>query len=116
MTGRVVDGRVILVAEDDVISAHNVKDARARAETEDLSTAVFDINLAGEDCSLICQQLSDRSISFMFHAGLPSASLKEMARHPTPKEAFLAHHQSACFAVWLRKSPAWGSLNFQVAL
>jgi DNA-binding response OmpR family regulator len=63
-----LDERVILIAEDEpllgldiadslrgeganVISAHNVKDALTRAATEDLSAAVLDINLAGEDCT-----------------------------------------------------------------
>ena len=81
-----LDGRTILVAEDEplvgldiadsmrnvgavVVSTHNVRDALAAAATAELSAAVLDINIAGEDCSLICQQLSDRSIPFVFHTG-----------------------------------------------
>jgi len=81
-----LDGRSILVADDEpiigldiaealrgegatVVSAHNVKAAVTLAATADLSAAVLDINLAGEDCSLICQQLADRGIPFLFHTG-----------------------------------------------
>jgi CheY-like chemotaxis protein len=81
-----LDGRSILVADDEpiigldiadalrgqgatVVSAHNVKAALALAATADLSAAVLDINLAGEDCSLICHQLAERSIPFLFHTG-----------------------------------------------
>jgi CheY-like chemotaxis protein len=81
-----LDGRSVLVAEDEpligldiadelrskgatVVSAHNVKDALALAATADLSAAVLDINIAGEDCSLICQQLADRGIPFLFYTG-----------------------------------------------
>jgi len=104
-----LDGRVILVAEDEplvgldiadsrrreganVISAHNVKDALARASTEDLSAAALDINLAGEDCSLICQQLADRSIPFMFHTDYTDVPILEKwpdvptLRKPSPPE------------------------------
>ena len=80
------DGRTMLVAEDEplvgldiadsirsvggaVVSAHNVRDALAAAATAELSAAILDINIAGEDCSLICQQLTDRSIPFVFHTG-----------------------------------------------
>lgn len=81
-----IKGETIFVAEDEplvgldiadalstaganVVSAHNVKDALAIAATADLSAAVLDINLAGEDCSLICQLLADRGIPFLFHTG-----------------------------------------------
>ena len=81
-----LDGRSILVADDEpiigldiaealrgegatVVSAHNVKTAVTLAATADLWAAVLDINLAGEDCSLICQKLADRRIPFLFHTG-----------------------------------------------
>ena len=87
-------GRTILIAEDEplvgldiadllrgegasVISAHNVKNALAHAAAQDLSAAVLDINLAGEDCSLICQQLADRKIPFMFHTGYTDVPVLE---------------------------------------
>ena len=79
-----LDGRSILVADDEpiigldiaealrgegatVVSAHNVKTAITLVPTPDLSA--FDINLAGEDCSLICQKLADRGNPFLFHTG-----------------------------------------------
>jgi len=52
-----------------VVSAHNVRDALTIAATADLSAAVLDVNLAGEGCSLICQQLAARGIPFLFHTG-----------------------------------------------
>ena len=84
-----LDGRSILVADDEpiigldiaealrgegatVVSAHNVKTAITLAATADLSAAVLDINLAGEDCSLICPKLADRRIPFLFHSATPT--------------------------------------------
>jgi CheY-like chemotaxis protein len=96
-----LDERVILIAEDEpllgldiadslrgeganVISAHNVKDALTRAATEDLSAAVLDINLAGRGLHLICQQLTDRTIPFMFHTGYTDMPvLEKWANVPT---------------------------------
>jgi len=81
-----IKGQMIFVAEDEplvsldiadalraaganVVSAHNVRDALTIAATADLSAAVLDVNLAGEGCSLICQQLAARGIPFLFHTG-----------------------------------------------
>jgi DNA-binding response OmpR family regulator len=79
-------GRTILVVEDEplvgldiadairdagahVVFSHNVRDALTKAATAEIAAAVLDINVAGEDCSLVCQQLADRGIPFLFHTG-----------------------------------------------
>lgn len=84
------NGRVVLVVEDEtlvgldlqdllkdygatVLLARNVKDALPLAETRELAAAVLDINLAGDDCSRVCQRLSERGIPFMFHTGYTDA-------------------------------------------
>jgi len=89
-----LDGRTILVVEDEplvgldiadslrsagatVVSSRSVSDALAQAATAELSAAVLDINLVGEDCSLICQQLTDRGIPFVFHTGYTVAPVLE---------------------------------------
>ena len=85
-----LNGRVVLVVEDEtlvgldmqdllkdygatVLLARNVKDALSLAETRELGAAVLDINLAGDDCSRVCQRLSERGIPFMFHTGYTDA-------------------------------------------
>ena len=94
MERRCLDGRVVLVVEDEalvgldvrdllgdygatVLLARNVKDALPLADRPELAAAVLDINLAGEDCSPICHRLSERGIPFMFHTGYSSAAVLE---------------------------------------
>ena len=81
-----LDGRHILVAEDEplvgldiadalrsagahVISSHNVIDALGKAEDVELAAAILDVNLVGEDCSLVCQRLTERGVPFVFYTG-----------------------------------------------
>jgi DNA-binding response OmpR family regulator len=83
-------GRTILVVEDEplvgldvaeaireaganVILTYSVRDALIEVTRADISAAVLDINLAGEDCSPICQQLVDRGIPFLFHTAYSSS-------------------------------------------
>jgi len=83
-----LNGRVVLVVEDEplvaldiadlladsgacVASARGVKDALQLIETCELTAAVLDINLAGEDCSPVCQRLSERGIPFLFTRDTP---------------------------------------------
>jgi len=89
-----LNGHVVLVVEDEalvgldvrdllgdygatVLLARNVKDALPLADSPELAAAVLDINLGGEDCSAICQRLSERGIPFMFHTGYSSAAVLE---------------------------------------
>lgn len=82
-----LDGRHILVAEDEpligldvadalrsagahVVSSHNVIDALSKAGDAELSAAILDVNLVGEDCSLVCQRLAERGVPFVFYTGL----------------------------------------------
>jgi CheY-like chemotaxis protein len=89
---RCLNGRVVLVVEDEplvaldiiellnefgatVLTARTVQDALALIASAEVSSAVIDINLAGEDCSPICQHLSERGIPFVFHTGYSDAPI-----------------------------------------
>ncbi len=81
-----LDGHTILVAEDepqlvsldvasllhDLLStfflASSVRAALAHADITHIAAAVLDINLVVEDCSPLCQRLSERVIPFMFYS------------------------------------------------
>jgi DNA-binding response OmpR family regulator len=89
MLGRVaatLDGRVVLVVEDEplvgldiaemlkasgasVVPTRKVADAVAWMDRVEFSAAILDINLGGEDCSAVCQRLSERGIPFLFYTG-----------------------------------------------
>lgn len=92
MERRCLNGRVVLVVEDEplialdivellnefgatVITARTVQDALALVESAKVSCAVLDISLAGDDCEPICQRLSERGIPFMFHTGYTDTPL-----------------------------------------
>jgi CheY-like chemotaxis protein len=97
---RCLNGRVVLVVEDEplvaldiaqlladfgacVASARGVKEALLLIETRELTAAVLDINLAGEDCSPLCQRLTERAIPFLFHTGYTDAPvLKQWSAAP----------------------------------
>jgi CheY-like chemotaxis protein len=81
-----LDGRTILVAEDEplvgldiadtlqaagakIVRALKLEDAVNLARTAELSAAILDINLVGEDCLPVCQLLADRNIPFVFNTG-----------------------------------------------
>ena len=94
MEYRCFDGRVVLVVEDEplvgldvrdllgdhgatVLLARNVKDALPLTDSPELAAAILDINLGEEDCSAICQRLSERGVPFIFHTGYSSAAVFE---------------------------------------
>jgi CheY-like chemotaxis protein len=52
-----------------VVSAGRVADAVRAVGQHQISAAVLDINLGGEDCSVLCQHLSQRQIPFVFYTG-----------------------------------------------
>ena len=85
-----LDGHTLLVAEDEplvsldvaellrelgatVVLASSVRAALAHADSTHIAAAVLDINLGGEDCSPVCQRLSERGIPFMFYSGYADA-------------------------------------------
>ena len=52
-----------------VITARREPDAIASVDRHQISAALLDINLSGEDCSVLCQYLSQRRIPFAFYTG-----------------------------------------------
>jgi CheY-like chemotaxis protein len=90
MSMKRLDGHTVLVVEDEplvsldvaqllqefgatVVSASSVGTALACADSPEIAAAVLDINLAGDDCSPVCQRLSERGIPFLFHTGYTDA-------------------------------------------
>jgi CheY-like chemotaxis protein len=93
---RALLGRSILIVEDEplvaldvravfiaagarVVSAGNCSDALRLADSPGLSAAIVDIDLGrGEDCSEVCERLSERHIPFLFFTGevRPDISLR----------------------------------------
>jgi hypothetical protein len=52
------------------VAAASCSEALRKAESPDLSAAIVDINLGGgEDCSAVCERLSERGIPFVFFTG-----------------------------------------------
>jgi DNA-binding response OmpR family regulator len=83
-------GCIVLVVEDEplvgldiaeiltsagakVVSASTVAAAIRSAHSHDVSAAILDIRLAGEDSSPVCHHLSARGIPFIFYTGYSSA-------------------------------------------
>jgi DNA-binding response OmpR family regulator len=64
-----------------VVSASTVADAIRLAHSGDLSAAILDIRLGGQDCSPVCHHLSAQSIPFIFYTGYTPA-LDEWAGIP----------------------------------
>ena len=56
-----------------VESARSVADALTALGQYKFSAAVLDINLDGDDCTVLCQSLSQRHIPFVFYTGYPTA-------------------------------------------
>jgi DNA-binding response OmpR family regulator len=105
-----LDGRTILVAEDEplvgldiadtlqaagakIVRALKLEDAVNLARTAELSAAILDINLVGEDCLPVCQLLADRNIPFVFNTGYSERPVLEkwpdaphLKKPSTPKE------------------------------
>ena len=90
-------GRSILVIEDEpvialevhatlsaagarIASAANIREALRMISVSDVSAAIVDIRLGNEDCSAVCNHLSERGIPFVFYTGQARADL--MRRWP----------------------------------
>jgi CheY-like chemotaxis protein len=88
--GERLGGCVVLVVEDEplvglelvetlsscgarVVSACRVADAIKSVDLHQISAAILDINLGREDCSALCQNLSQRRIPFVFYTGYATA-------------------------------------------
>ena len=84
--GVALSGRTILIVEDEplivlevqdafhgagarIVSAARIKDALEIIDKSDLSAAVVDINLGGQDCSAVCERLAERKIPFVLYTG-----------------------------------------------
>jgi DNA-binding response OmpR family regulator len=87
-----LNGHVLLVVEDEplialdlaemltasganVVSAGKASDAIASTDRLDLSAAILDVKINGEDCSAVCHQLSEHGIPFLFYTGDTKASI-----------------------------------------
>jgi CheY-like chemotaxis protein len=85
-----LDGRVILVVEDETllgleiveilaecgahaVSARRVADAVEAIDLHHITGAVVDINLGEDDCTVLCHHLSNRQIPFVFYSGYAAA-------------------------------------------
>jgi DNA-binding response OmpR family regulator len=85
-----IDGCVVLVLEDEplvgleiaellssagaqVKLAGTLADAMASVDGLKISAAIVDINLGGQDCSVLCTRLSQRRIPFVFYTGYTAA-------------------------------------------
>src|SRR5436189_807496 len=83
-------GRVVLVVEDEplvglevvealtasgahVVSACRIADAMASVDRHQVTAVILDINLGGEDCSVLCQHLAQLRIPFAFYTGYTTA-------------------------------------------
>ena len=90
MKGSQLAGRIILVVEDEplvaleivdtltacgahVVSASRVAEAVSSVDLHRIAAAVLDINLDGENGSVLCQHLSQREIPFLFYTGYATA-------------------------------------------
>ena len=58
-----------------LIAATRLAEARDLIRHAEVSAAVVDINLGGEDCSSVCQALSDHRIPFIFYTGNANADV-----------------------------------------
>src|SRR5262245_10076191 len=83
-------GCIVLVVEDEplvgleivealsacgahALSASRVADAITAIDLHQIAAAVLDINLGGDDCSVLCKHLSQRQIPFVFYTGYAAA-------------------------------------------
>ena len=90
MKGQRLGGCVILVVEDEplvglelvetltasgahVVSACRIADAIASVDRHQIKAAILDINLGGDDCSVLCQHLAQLRIPFAFYTGYATA-------------------------------------------
>lgn len=83
---RTLDGRSILIIEDEpliafeleaafstagasVVSASDTREALRLISESNISAAVVDIILGTEDCSAVCERLAEAGIPFIFYTG-----------------------------------------------
>jgi CheY-like chemotaxis protein len=83
---RTLDGRSILIIEDEpliafeleaafstagasVVSASDTTEALRLISESNISAAVVDISLGTEDCSAVCERLAEAGIPFIFYTG-----------------------------------------------
>jgi DNA-binding response OmpR family regulator len=81
-----LEGKTILIVEDEplvaldlhaalraagasLIAATNAAEALRLIRRNEISAAVVDVNLGGDNCFAVCQALFHRSIPFLFHTG-----------------------------------------------
>jgi DNA-binding response OmpR family regulator len=60
---------ILMGAGAEVIAALRLREAQEVAARADFSAAVLDINLAGAECTGVCEILDERRIPFMFYTG-----------------------------------------------
>jgi len=92
MTSGALAGRSILIIEDEplialeigaafgaagasIVSASDAGEALRMVSSPGLSAAVVDMSLGNEDCSAVCECLSDRGIPFIFFTGEARADI-----------------------------------------
>ena len=79
-----------------LIAATTADEALKLIERNDVSAAIVDISLGGQDCVRVCEQLSGRRIPFAFHTGHPSAEVfrrwpeAPVFIKPTPADQLIA--------------------------
>jgi CheY-like chemotaxis protein len=60
-----------------VLSAQNLDDALAKADSDGFDIAVLDVNLAGRKIGPVAQRLATRGVPFVFVTGYSRSSLPE---------------------------------------
>ena len=93
-------GRSVLVVEDEplialdvhrtlraagasVLAATSLNDALELISYAEISAAILDVRLHGDDCTYACRALAKRNIPFVFHTGYSAADLvKQWGRVP----------------------------------
>jgi DNA-binding response OmpR family regulator len=58
-----------------LIAATTADEALKLIGRNDISAAIVDVGLGGQDCYPVCEQLSGRRIPFAFHTGHPAAEV-----------------------------------------
>jgi DNA-binding response OmpR family regulator len=86
-TDLALSGRTILIVEDEplivlevqgafnaagarIISTAKISDALKLIDATELSAAVVDINLGGQDCGAVCERLAQRNVPFVLYTGM----------------------------------------------
>jgi DNA-binding response OmpR family regulator len=61
--------RAVSAAGASVVAATTIREAIALIRGSEVSVAIVDINLGGQDCSEVCRELTRRKIPFLFYTG-----------------------------------------------